>query len=126
DVALAFIDKYVVDSPRTPTMLTLGPGARSSPIGNSIPVSATLTAGGVPLVGRRIVFLVGSAEAAGITGTDGVAAATIVPASPAGVTKLSATYSGEMTSAATLLGPGSGYAGARDEAAFEVDGDAGA
>jgi acetyl esterase/lipase len=121
DVALAFIDKYVVDSPRMATTLTLGPGARSGPIGNSVPVSATLTAGGVPLARRRVVFSIGSAEAAAVTGDDGVAATTIFPVAPAGVTELSATYSGEMTSAATLLGPGSGYAGSRDEAAFEVD-----
>jgi len=121
DVALAFIDKYVVDAPRMPTTLTLGAGARSSPIGDSVPVSATLAADGVPLAGRRIIFFIGSVEAPAVTGADGVAATTVVPTAPSGVTELSATYSGEMTDAATLLGPGSGYAGSRDAAAFEVD-----
>ncbi len=48
-------------------------------------------------------------------------AATTVTPDVAGMTELTATYSGEMTNAATRLGPGSGYAGARDEAAFAVD-----
>jgi hypothetical protein len=84
-------------------------------------VSATLAADGVPLAGRRVIFFIGSAEAPAVTGRRRRRRDDRRPHGARWGDRAERDFSGEMTDAATLLGPGSGYAGSRDEVGFEVD-----
>ncbi len=101
--------------------MTLGAVPASGTIGAPGSVTAVLTSGGLPRAGRRVTFLLGSVEAEGFTDANGLAGAVLTPAAPAGASELSATFSGEMTSVVTALGPGSGYAGSRRAVSFDVE-----
>src|SRR5262249_37478102 len=49
--------------------ITLTPAAASSPVGTSHTLTATITQGGSPLVGRAVTFSVDSGPDAGLSGT---------------------------------------------------------
>jgi hypothetical protein len=78
-------------------------------ITDPVQVRATLTSHGVPLSGKPVSFELGSQHVAATTGSDGVAAATLVLTAPAGPTELSAAFSGDEA-----------YDESRQVAAFEV------
>lgn len=115
-----FLFTHVIDLPRAPTAQTLDPLPGSGQITDPVPLRATLTAGGLPLEGRRVTFLLGSRRVDAVTGSDGVAEASITLTAPAEATELSATFSGEETVPASVVGRGAGYEGSRDTAPFDV------
>ena len=78
------------------TKLVLSGTPTSGAAGGVVTASATLTAGGVPVANQTITFQVGTAQATGVTGSNGVATATVPLGTGAGGALLSASFAGDI------------------------------
>jgi CSLREA domain-containing protein len=91
----------------TPTSLTLDSPPADGGYGTTVPVSATLTSNGNPVIGAVVNFTIGAANTQGVTDGSGVAHATIqLGDAPGSGYQLTASYNGTASLAGTSASAG--------------------
>ena len=89
------VGRATTTQPAAPTSISLNSTGSSGAYGSSAAVTATLMSGGQPAVGQTVVFSLGGASLAGVTGNDGVARVSLPLNAVPGDYQLSTTFGGD-------------------------------